>query len=150
MRSRQSEGEAAAVSRSGGLVLWGAGAYFGLFLLANVLPSGANAPLGWDAAVTPDLQNALHVPTSAGLVVAAGLAVGRSERTRWLAVLAGCAGYASVLECSQALVPGRTASVMDLVMNLVGVAAGGLAVAAVRRLRGAGSLEAAENGDGVR
>jgi hypothetical protein len=79
--------------------------YAALLAVGSLLPSGASAPLQWDAALTPSVQNALHVPM-----------------------------YGGLLECAQAAIPGRTASVSDAVLNAVGVGVGLLAAMGLGRL----------------
>ena len=113
-------------------------AYAALLAVVSLLPSGASAPLQWDAALTPNIQNVSHVPAYAILAVLATAAwlKGRPAGVAAMTICgAVCAAYGAALELAQALVPGRTASLADGVSNLAGVIVGVLAIAGWRRLR---------------
>ncbi len=104
-------------------------AYAGALAVASLLPSGTGALRGWDAALSPTLQNVLHVPAYAALVILASLAVSVSPRTGrsgilWVAL--ACGVFGAGLESAQAGIPGRMASALDVMLNTAGVAAGAL------------------------
>ena len=91
------------------------------------MPSGIESVGGWDTAISPTLQNALHVPA---YIVLSALSVGclsRSksvQRFRLLAVALANMSFGGLLELGQAIVPGRMGSVADALLNAVGVALG--------------------------
>ena len=110
--------------------------YGGLLTAGSVLPSGADAPGGWDQSITPTLQDAMHAPAYAVLVILLVMAMkppGQHARPG-LALLAGatCCAYGVVLEYLQTIVPGRTGSASDALLNVAGVTAGLGLMAAVR------------------
>lgn len=113
-------------------------AYAALLAVGSLLPSGASAPLQWDAALTPSVQNALHLPAYAVLaVLVAAVRLRARPGGAAATVICGaiCAAYGTALELAQALIPGRTASLGDALANLAGVAVGVLAVTGWQRLR---------------
>ena len=115
-------------------VLWViTAAYAALLAAVSLLPSGTGPLSGWDTAISPTLQNLLHVPAYAVLV----WLVSRAMRLRrlWHVALAAiaCAAFGSVLECAQATVPGRFGSLEDTLLNVIGAAAAVPIVLAGRR-----------------
>ena len=78
----------------------------------------------------PQLQNLLHIPVFGLLQWLWLRAFAKTEKTGGRALLA-CGGitaaYGVFDECHQLFVPGRYASLTDVLLNLVGVAAGTLA-----------------------
>lgn len=110
--------------------------YAAVLAAANLLPSGAGKLGGWDAAITPTLQNALHVPAFAVLMLLAAAWMWRSRRfvsLLWIAL--ACFAFSLVLESAQAAIPGRMASPTDAALNLAGVV---IAVVALMLWRRAG------------
>ena len=108
--------------------------YVLLLSAASLLPSGTRALGGWDLSISPDLQNALHVPAYAALQILATLCVWsllRAGLAAGLWVALACCLFGSLLECAQAFIPGRMASLTDVLLNLAGVAAGFVFVAAL-------------------
>ncbi len=106
-------------------------AYAALLAGVCLLPSGDGVLGGWDAAITPTWQNALHVPAFAVLAALAILAASGSFRIGLAGVLwitLGCCAYGVLLELAQAAIPGRTGSLTDVLLNAAGVAIGSLAV----------------------
>jgi len=83
---------------------------------------------GWDALLTPTIQNALHIPAYAILVVLSLASLGVSRRgaapKRIITIAALCCVYGAFLEALQSLVPGRTPSWADIVWNTVGALLG--------------------------
>jgi len=117
--------------------LWAATAVYAALLAgASVLPSGPDVLGGWDTAITPTLQNALHVPAYAGLAALTGLAVGRLSLGRLAFIVLACFAFGILLEHAQTYVPGRTGSVSDALHNLAGAAIGCLAIVVWSRVRG--------------
>ena len=111
-----------------GTLLWVlTGGYALALVTASLLPSG-EGPLGdWDAALTPDLQDALHLPAYAGLVVLVSAALATRVRltvagTVWIGL--ACVGLGAMMECCQAFIPGRTCSLKDGLVNALGVGFG--------------------------
>lgn len=102
---------------------------------ASVLPPAAEGEGGWDTVVSPDVQNALHVPAYAALVIlsAAALSANRSRAVRFVAVALGCVALGAALEWVQAYIPGRFGSLTDGLMNVAGVALGVLMLLMRRR-----------------
>ncbi len=93
--------------------------------VVTLLPSGADTPVaGWDASIAPSVQNTLHLPAYAMLVVLLAAAFGRSARRPWLAlaaITAGCIAFGIASEWLQAaFIPGRYGSLTDAVSNTVG------------------------------
>jgi len=102
-------------------------AYILLLAGVSLMPSGIEGLEGWDAAMSPTLQNTLHVPAYVMLVIlvtasfwsAAQLRVGHV-----VAVAAVCIGYGAALEFLQLLIPGRVAGLVDVVLNATGALVG--------------------------
>ena len=106
------------------------GAYASLLAVVCLLPSGDGVLGGWDSAITPTWQNALHVPAFA---VLAALAASGSFKVGVLWIAFGCCAYGVLLECAQAAIPGRTGSLTDVLLNIGGVLIGSLVVVWWRR-----------------
>lgn len=104
--------------------------FYGLILaIVSLLPSGTGPLEGWDASLSPSLQNLLHFPAYAVLVCLVLIALTKSTKPAgaWPIALsaAACFVYGVLLECFQAAgIPGRTGSVSDVLWNTAGVAAG--------------------------
>ncbi|HUT57013.1 MAG TPA: VanZ family protein [Planctomycetota bacterium] len=103
----------------------------GLIVL-SILPSGKGVLGGWDQDISPTLQNALHVPAYALLVLLVTVTTSRTPTIgygRILVIAVLCTAFATILESAQAYIPGRTASVTDAALNVIGVLVGaGLAI----------------------
>lgn len=117
--------------------------YGALLTAGSLLPSGPDAPGGWDQSITPTTQNAMHAPAYAVLIILLVMAM-KSPGQRaglGLALLAGvgCCAYGVLLEYLQTIVPGRTGSASDALLNVAGVAAGLSAMGAVQLMRRSGS-----------
>ena len=98
-----------------------------LLAVVSLMPVGAPGSGEKGDAVSPIVQNSLHVPAYMVLsVLAIGcLSVpGRSRWSRVLPVAVACTGYGAILELAQAFIPGRFASVPDALLNAVGVILG--------------------------
>lgn len=125
------------MTRRGRKILWLATAVYTAGLLAgSLLPSGEGPLGGWDAALTPDVQDALHLPVYAGLVILLSAALAMhirltAARTAWIAL--ACVGLGVLMELSQAFIPGRTCSLKDGLVNAAGVVLGVLALLIWRR-----------------
>lgn len=109
-------------------------AYAALLAAGSLLPSGSGPLRGWDTAITPSVQNALHVPMYGVLVMLVLAALARWTPVSVGAAAAVCCTYGGLLECAQAAIPGRTASVSDAVLNAAGVGVGLLAAMGLGRL----------------
>jgi len=97
--------------------------YAAALAAVSLLPSGTGPLSGWDTAINPDLQNALHVPAYGVLAWLVSRAMGR-RRFRDLALAAAAsAALGGLLEWAQAAVPGRFGSVEDVLLNAIGAAA---------------------------
>lgn len=104
-----------------------AGSYILLLSVASLLPSGTGMLGGWDTTISPSLQNLLHIPAYTVLVILVVPALGPSFKTglanmAW--VLLGCCVFGVALEFAQAAIPGRTASLTDVLLNAAGVIIG--------------------------
>jgi len=108
-----------------------------LALVSLSPPGKEDSVLGaWEAATSPTLNNALHVPVYLVLTV---LAVGCLSTPTWGRILGAavlCTAYGGALELGQAYIPGRTGSVTDLLLNALGVALGIAGAGLWRRQRG--------------
>jgi SAM-dependent methyltransferase len=116
------------MTHRGRKILWLATAVYTAGLVAgSLLPSGEGPLGGWDAALTPDVQDALHLPAYAGLVILLSAALAThirltTARTAWIAL--ACVGLGALLEFAQAFVPGRTCSLKDGLVNALGAILG--------------------------
>lgn len=120
-------------------------AYVGLIALLSLLPSGTGWLRGWDASVTPNLQNLLHLPAYAVLLLLAWGCLPRPKAAgaaSLLAVAATCVAYGVALEFAQTIVPGRTGSLSDVMLNAGGVGIALTLLLAWRWLMPAGKVEA--------
>ncbi len=104
-----------------------AGAYILLLAVVSLLPSGTGVLGGWDTTISPGLQNLLHIPAYAVLVILVVLALRPSFKTgltgmAWVSL--GCCVFGVVLEFAQAVIPGRTGSLTDVLLNAAGVVIG--------------------------
>jgi len=100
--------------------------YAALLAGLSLLP-GQGRLSGWDTAITATLQNGLHVPAYGVLLVCAWRALGAGSggrRLLLLGVAGGCVAFGTALEAAQAMVPGRVASLWDILLNVAGVAMG--------------------------
>jgi len=111
-----------------------------LLLLVSVMPSDPHAEQGiwaWDKRITPQTQNTLHVPAYAVLAALGVWARWRNGGIAgWAAVSFGLASaYGALLECAQAIIPGRCGSLSDALLNVLGAALGtALAVIVGKRM----------------
>ena len=113
-----------------------AGAYAAALAAVSLLPSGAETFGGWDRRIAPTVQNAVHVPAYALLVILAVSALSpagafRGRTLAWVAI--ACCLFGLVLEIAQAAIPGRVFSWVDGLLNLLGVAVGAVAATLWRR-----------------
>ena len=117
-------------------------AYILAVAAASLLPSGPGVLGGWDSRISPRIQDAGHVPAYSLMLIAlvwAGSAwANHAFGVRHLLGTAlACCALGLLLELAQMFVPGRTCSMADALANLIGVAAGVVAVCLwqlVRRL----------------
>ena len=96
----------------------------------SLLPGGPGAPGGWDRFLSPSTANFLHFPayTVLTILVLASAASRFGRRPIVTVSLVGaCILLGVVLECLQAYIPGRFASLADMVTNAAGAAVGLLA-----------------------
>ena len=116
-------------------------AYAVALAAVSLVPSGSGAMARWDSAISPGVQNLLHLPAYALLAALAVLSLAGSGRLPPAAVLwiaAGCCAFGIVLECAQSAIPGRTGSVADALANVVGISVGAPIAARIRRRRACG------------
>ena len=112
-------------------------AYTVALAAASLVPSPSGAMARWDRAISPGVQNQLHLPAYALLTVLVALSLGASRKLRPAALLwmaAGCFAFGGALECAQSVIPGRTGSVADALVNAVGVSAGAAIALHIRRV----------------
>jgi VanZ family protein len=115
-----------------GLLLLAALAYTGLLAAASLYPVGPDSALA-ATATRRTINNLLHVPAYSMLAVF-WMAALRARGTSGMWIGAGAAfGFGVLMELVQNLVPGRSASAGDFVLNALGVLLGW---AAVRLLAG--------------
>lgn len=110
--------------RAIGIVRAATGVFAALLAVVSLLPAG-RGPGGWDSHIHPALQNSLHVPSYAILLVGLAMSVAPGRRSAGGALLLAAvlsAAYGGVLEAFQAFVPGRTAAVDDALLNVAGIA----------------------------
>jgi len=121
--------------------MWIITALYALALvMVSVLPSGKGVLYGWDQGIKPSVQDALHVPAYAVLVVLASMAwllPHNAGYGRVLAVAMICCVFGAVLEAAQVWIPGRGASLTDALLNVAGALVGGGALAGWRFLTNA-------------
>ena len=113
--------------------------YAVLVVVASVLPSGGGAFGGWDEGISTPVQKAGHVASYALLVVLLAWAVRPAgpHTPRLLGLVAfGSMVLGLGLEWAQTVIPGRTGSVQDVLLNAAGAAAGVALTAALRPGRG--------------
>jgi len=123
------------MNRRNGKLAWLITLGYALVLTAvSLLPSGSTGPLaGWDTAISPGLQNLLHVPAYGLLVWLLSWAMGLRRLRRLALAAAACAAFGGLLECAQATIPGRFGSLEDTLLNLTGAAAAVPIILACRR-----------------
>ena len=125
--------------------------YTCLLTLFSLAPSGESIEIKWDYYLVPSLQNFLHVPayTLFFLLMVLTLVVRRSPdihltdlrkrietagmRTK-ISIGLFCAFYGIILELLQQFVPGRSASILDVMANSGGVLLGYLLLAWWQRM----------------
>jgi VanZ family protein len=101
--------------------------YTALLTTASLLPSGQGLLGGWDASISPDLQDALHLPAYAGIVVLWTLSWSTRSplSTRSiLAVTCACVAFGAAMELAQSVIPGRTCGLGDGLVNTTGTILG--------------------------
>jgi VanZ family protein len=112
--------------------------YAALLTVGSLLPSGTGPLKGWDSSLTPDVQDALHLPAYGVLVILATAAWrtrSRSGAAPGIAIALACVGFGALMELAQSVIPGRTCSLGDGLVNALGVALGSLLIVVWRRLR---------------
>ena len=112
-----------------------AGVYALSLIGISLLPSGTNLVGGWDTAISPGLQNMLHVPAYIGLVILAFLALCPSlnvHLTGMVLLSLSCCIFGMTLEFVQIAIPGRTGSLTDAMLNVIGVIIGSLIIITIR------------------
>jgi VanZ family protein len=117
---------------------WPAAAvYWAALATGSLLPGGSHAPLHWDASLSPELQDVLHLPAYAGLVVLVTAAWATRSRAGPLVITMialVCVAFGAAMELAQSAIPGRTCSLKDGMVNAAGALLGILAVIGWRRL----------------
>ncbi len=101
-----------------------------------------------DTWLSSPIQNALHIPTYGLLMFLLQWSLipwTRSTRLQAAAAFLIAAAYGVLDELHQMVVPGRTSSITDVVLNLVGVIAGGWFFGHVCRRRAGRSGRLAES-----
>lgn len=98
------------------------GGYAAVLIVGSVLPAGDSATLSrWSRLVSPGLQNLLHVPAYAGLVVLAAWPIKQTPHRRLALIALGAAALGAGLEAAQAAIPGRFGSPTDALLNMLGI-----------------------------
>jgi len=117
---------------------WATAGYAALLSVVSLLPSGREAPLAWDAAITPEVQDVLHLPAYVLLVIllAAAIEASGTRMARSLAVAAAFSVlFGAAMEFGQSFVPGRTCSLKDGLVNAAGALLGVALAVVWRRVR---------------
>jgi len=83
----------------------------------------------------PHIDKLLHFSAFVWLAISAALALIPGRRSAWR-VVAGLLAYGAFIEIVQAFIPGRDASLLDLLADAAGIAAGLALVAGLRHLPG--------------
>jgi len=112
-----------------------AGVYTLSLIGISLLPSGTDMVGDWDAAISPGLQNMLHVPAYIALVILAFLALCPSFNIRLMGIVLlslSCCIFGMMLEFAQIVIPGRTGSLTDAMLNVIGVIIGSLIIITIR------------------
>jgi len=116
------------VNRRAALALWFM-TFLYLIILAygSLLPSGKRLPLigVWDASLSSAMQNMLHMPAYALLMICVSLSMSATLRYRPLAVILSVItsfGIGIFMEHAQGSVAGRTVSNVDILLNGAGIA----------------------------
>jgi VanZ family protein len=120
-----------------------------LALTAAILvpPTDPRDGAGWDTAISPELQNALHMPAFAVLflLVITWVAPHRWSMILLSAVALACAVYGLILEWLQAAaIPGRMGSLDDTLLNVAGVVVGVVAALIWRHACKSGHTESTD------
>lgn len=102
--------------------------YTVLLTVTSLLPSAGRAAGGWDSALSPRVQNTLHVPAYAllaALWLTAAARLWPLGLSGAIAIALVCIVYGAGLEWIQAsVIPGRTGSYADALWNTLGGAGG--------------------------
>jgi len=105
------------------------GLMIAIFLLSSIPGRSSESGLAFLTGIDPQLQNLLHIPLFGLLQVlwlCAFTKLGRSGWNRTLTSLSISFLYSFFDEFHQMFVPGRFASLMDLVLNFTGIVLGTL------------------------
>lgn len=105
------------------------GPYLALMLVTSVIPMAADSPTpDFLLKLDPGIQNLLHIPMFALLIwvlfAAYDLSFSGQLLVPSLVVTAAAIGYGILLEAVQMFVPGRYASLDDMLFNALGVGIG--------------------------
>ena len=110
------------------LGLWAmTAAYATIVFCASLMASGQSLPLLGSLSFSPLVQNMLHMPAYALLMLCVSLSMSVTMRKGWLSVILSvliCFGIGLLLEYLQGLVAGRTSSSEDVMLNTTGIMLG--------------------------
>ena len=99
-----------------------------LIFMESCIPGRSGAPLDWQLIeISPIIQNFLHVPVYALLQLLWLSALNKTQLSNKSCVLCSALitiTYGCLLELNQSLVPGRYASLLDILFNVLGVIVG--------------------------
>ena len=111
-------------------------AYAMLLAAVSLVPPSSKGLGECQQLVAPTVQKVLHVAAYAGLTVLiiAAMRSGHIGLGGLTLVFLAAVAYGALLELAQAAIPGRFATLRDVLLNVLGVAAGLLLAAAARRL----------------
>lgn len=118
-----------------------------LAVLSLLPPAEPGDKSGWDAALSPEMQNALHVPayTVLFLLVIAWVTAHRWSMILLAATSGACVAYGLILEWLQAVaIPGRIGSLGDTLLNVAGVVVGVIAALIWRHACKSGHTESTD------
>jgi len=112
-------------------------AYAMLLAAVSLVPPSSKGLGECQQLVAPTVQKVLHVAAYAGLTVLiiAAMRSGHIGLGGLTLVFLAAVAYGALLELAQAAIPGRFATLRDVLLNGVGVLVGMLVVAGLRTLR---------------
>ncbi len=98
--------------------------YMGLLLFLTIAPATGTTMGDAISLIHPDMADLLHIPAYGLLAWLLLLSIRRYEPARIqvvLVVMLAAVGFGAVMELCQTIVPGRTPSFTDCVLNAVGI-----------------------------
>jgi glycopeptide antibiotics resistance protein len=104
-------------------ILFSVGFMLAIFFSSFLHTDGSTKGFEFIGLINPTLQSVFHIPMFAGFTILLLVLLGRSEKSRRIQILSAfiLANYVGILnECLQSLIPGRSASFVDITLNVTG------------------------------